>query len=98
MAALTLDQGNMIADAVEERRTRFPDEPLRTSLLVVLFNIADRFAPVACVRCDWHGHKDEAVAVENGPPRCPRCADLPGEPAGMLMQSESPIVLGFGPR
>ena len=55
MVALTIEQANMIADAVEERRTLFPDEPLRTSLLVVLLNISDRFAPVACVRCDCLG-------------------------------------------
>ena len=55
MVALAIEQANMIADAVEERRTLFPDEPLRTSLLVVLLNISDRFAPVACVRCDCLG-------------------------------------------
>lgn len=95
MVALAIEQANMIADAVEERRTLFPDEPLRTSLLVVLLNIFDRFAPVACVRCDWHGIKHEAN-VEGRLPMCPRCAE--GGASGMLMQSESRVVLGFGPR
>lgn len=95
MAALTIEQANMIADAVDERRTLLPDEPLRTSLLVVLFNIGDRFAPVACVRCDWRGLKHEAN-VERRLPMCPRCAE--GGATGMLMQSESRVVLGFGPR
>jgi hypothetical protein len=70
MAALTVHEMNEIAQAVMARQERFKDEALNMSIMVVLANIGDRFAPVSCVAGEWSGHKKD-LQPSTGIPKCP---------------------------
>lgn len=69
---LSLEEGYQVAEAIEARQSRFQDEPLRESILVVLFNFGDRYIQVKCVAGEWEGIKADIPRREGGGiPLCP---------------------------
>lgn len=68
---LSTEDVEMIFEAVRVRQTNF-DEPAGLSILVVMLNIGDRFAPVECIEQEWQGlKKDIPVPEDGGIPKCP---------------------------
>ncbi len=59
-----------IAEAIEQRQQRFPDETLTMSVGVVLMNYGERQVNVRCVADEWTGTKGE-LAPRDGVPLCP---------------------------
>lgn len=69
---LSVQDIEMIAEAVLERQENFRDEPVDVSLCVVLSNIGDRFAQVSCINGEWTGVKFKAnLRIVSDIPRCP---------------------------
>ena len=71
---LTMDQVGEIIDSIEYRRSRF-DEPMSTSLKVVLLNWGNGEKEVRCIDGTWAGRKRDLrqwnLEPRNGPPLCP---------------------------
>ncbi len=67
--ALKVRDLDMILGALTERQDRC-QETWPFSMGVVLFNIGDRFTPVACVAGEWSGLKGDIPRSE-GIPKCP---------------------------
>ena len=69
---LSIDDCDMIVEAIERRQENFPEEKLGISVAVVLFNIGNRFAPVYCINGEWKGLKKDIPKREGGGvPLCP---------------------------
>lgn len=68
--ALDLDDVEMLISAIADRRENFPDEPGAVTIMVVLLNIGDRFAPVECLEKEWTGVKQD-IPSGDGIPKCP---------------------------
>ncbi len=66
---LKLRDLEMIVEALTERQSSC-QETLPFSMGIVLFNIGDRFTPVACVAGEWSGVKGDIPRAE-GIPKCP---------------------------
>ncbi len=74
---MDLDMADEISTKIQYRQHRF-DEPLDTSIKVVLFGYGDAHRIAHCVSGDWSGpKKDMVLAVPDGIPVCPKC----GQPA-----------------
>lgn len=70
---MNMDMAVEISDIIEMRQDRF-DEPLATSIKVVLFGYGDSRRIAHCIFGDWSGPKSEMVqAKPNGIPLCPVC-------------------------
>ena len=61
-----------ISDSIEMRQDRF-DEPLATSIKVVLFNYGDKRRIAYCIFGDWSGPKSDMNIAPSGLPICPKC-------------------------
>lgn len=72
MEELTLEMASEIADVIERRQGKF-NEPLGTSIRVVLLNYGDERRIAHCMSCDWSGPKSELAEAPSGLPLCPRC-------------------------
>lgn len=70
---ITVEDIEMILEAVKNRQENFKDEPAKMSFALVLFNIGDRFAPVSCVAGEWSGLKTDIPKSDNLDelPKCP---------------------------
>lgn len=71
---LTVEDFDMIMEAVEQRQHNWPEEPFKMSMGLVFFNIGDRFAPVSCIdeTHKWEGLKKDIPKDPNdGVPKCP---------------------------
>lgn len=82
---ISMEDVEMIMDAIGKRRQNFPDESVAITFALVLKNIGDRFTPVECIEQEWKGIKFELPKGE-GVPTCPN-----GHP---LMQDRG-ITLGW---
>lgn len=73
------------------RKDKFPNEELRVSLGVILFNLGDAFTHVICFGGEWHGYKFNLQSGE-GIPTCPNghvlMADRPGLTLGWVENKE----------
>lgn len=73
-SALTVEDFDMIMEAVEQRQHNWPEEPFKMSMGLIFFNIGDRFAPVSCVdeTHAWEGLKSDIPKdPTGGVPKCP---------------------------
>jgi len=66
---LNMEELMDMAESVAFRRSNF-DEPLETSVAVVLANTGDHMTEVACVNGEWSGVKGDLTAGP-GIPKCP---------------------------
>lgn len=69
--ALRVEDVDLILESVNARQKIWANEPIDMSLKVVLFNIGDRFAEVACVGGEWSGTKTTFPPGQTGVPKCP---------------------------
>lgn len=71
--AITVDDMDMMLQAMGERQAKHPDEPAALSMYVVFNGIGDRFTPVQCIEQEWSGVKqDIPKRDEKGEkPKCP---------------------------
>ena len=67
---LTVDQAGEISDAMRFRQSHFSDEPLETSIIVVLLNWGDKYKSVVCTAGEWSGVKAD-LGLGEGLPHCP---------------------------
>lgn len=67
---LTIDDVNTLIDAINLRQVNFPDEPLAMTIMMILLNIGDRYAPIYCTVCEWSGIKQD-LQGGTGIPTCP---------------------------
>ena len=68
--ALGMDELQAIADKIARRRDLWPDEPIQTSVLVVLCNAGDDRVAVSCIVGEWSGTKAD-LSGGGGLPMCP---------------------------
>lgn len=68
--SITTEDFDMILEAIGKRHQNFPNEPPVLSMAIVMMNIGDRFAPVACVEGEWKGHKKDLYGGVDVP-KCP---------------------------
>ena len=54
---LGIEEASQIAESIQYRQGHWVDEPLAQSIMVVLFNCGDKYAPVSCVGGEWSGNK-----------------------------------------
>lgn len=83
---LSLDDVEMILDAVRLRKRNFPTEPEDVTMLLVLLNIGDRYTSVACINGEWVGQKQDIPKGE-GIPMCPN--------GHVLTQSNTRLAVGW---
>ena len=69
-APLSMEDMDMIFEAVRDRQKNFPDEPAGLSFYIVISGIGDRFRPVQCTEQEWEGIKKDIPKGE-GVPKCP---------------------------
>lgn len=67
---MDIEHAEAIANKIERRYDQF-DEPLRQSIMVVLFGYGDEYTRVECTQGEWSGIKRHAVAIDGGLPHCP---------------------------
>ena len=67
-----LEMANDISEIIQYRLEKF-DEPLDTSIKVVLLNYGDSQRIAHCIRGDWSGPKSEMGRHSSGLPICPSC-------------------------
>jgi len=67
---LSLDDIQMILDAIEARQNNFPGEPKEISLIAVMIGIGDRYTMVQCTNNEWVGQKKD-IKKGSGIPTCP---------------------------
>lgn len=60
----------IVLSAIEKRQANFPDEPAAFSMVMIMMNIGDRYAPVTCINGEWSGFKQDLQGGE-GIPKCP---------------------------
>ena len=71
MTHLSLEEAAEIANMIQMRRGRFPDEELETSVMMVLLNCGESSVRVGCTGSErWTGAKGELTPRE-GIPLCP---------------------------
>lgn len=85
---LTINDVEMILEALQLRNNNFPNEPGEMTLGIVLLNIGDRFAPVSCVAGEWEGIKQDIPKSENP-------EDLPMCPNGHVLTQGPGLKLGW---
>jgi hypothetical protein len=59
-----------IVELIVHRQNAYPEEGLETSIMMVLVNYGNRFAPAFCVNGEWSGHKVDLISG-SGIPKCP---------------------------
>lgn len=66
----SLEDMEMVFEAVKERQEKHPEEAAGLSLWVVFSQIGERFRKVQCVEQEWEGVKQD-IPVSLGDPKCP---------------------------
>ncbi len=69
---MTIEMADEISNVIQSRQQRF-QEPLDTSIKVVLLNYGDGRRIAQCTRGDWSGPKADLGQTGSGLPVCPRC-------------------------
>ena len=82
---LTIEDLDMILEAVAVRHNNFPNEPMAMTFMLVMFNIGDRFSPVECTNGEWSGLKKDVG----------RTGDLPTCPDGHPLTQGPGLKLGW---
>lgn len=67
---VTIEDIEEILDAVKTRGENFPEEPEDMTWMLVLINIGNRYASVACIEGEWVGKKKD-IPPGTGVPTCP---------------------------
>lgn len=83
--SLTINDLEMILEAVQTRQRNFPSEPASMSFILVMMNIGDRFAPVTCVEGEWEGLKVDI----------PKGTDIPQCPNGHVLIQGDGLCIGW---
>lgn len=68
--ALKVEDLNLIVDKIVKRQELYPNESIKVSVGVVLFNIGDMFAPIHCIKGEWRGIKANLIP-DGDIPKCP---------------------------
>lgn len=87
--ALSIEDAYMIFEAIERRKSNFPDEPPEMTCILVLRNIGDRFANVICMneKHAWTGLKKDI----------PKGEGLPTCPEGHVLMQSGGLTIGWLP-
>lgn len=89
--ALSIDDIEMLAEAIQDRQRKFKDEAYIMSFALVLMNVGDRYAPVVCSEGEWTGLKKD-IPRTKGQPACPSGHSLkltgPGLTIGWLQTQD----------
>lgn len=81
--SLSMEDMEMIFEAVRDRQKNFPDEPASLSMWLVFQGIGERFRQIVCIEQEWTGLKKDVLYVGDEP-RCPNGHSLTAE-AGMTI-------------
>jgi len=86
---LSIEDASEIYEAIVKRKENFPDEPLHMTVVLVLLNIGDRYASVACMNEEhgWTGLKKDI----------PKGEGLPTCPEGHVLMQRGGLTIGWLP-
>lgn len=82
---VTMEDFEMILEAVKQRQKNFPDEPASMTFAMIFMGIGDRFTPVTCKELEWEGVKQDI----------PKGTDTPFCPNGHRLIMGPKISLGW---
>jgi hypothetical protein len=74
-AILSMEDLDMVFEAVRERQEKFPDEPAAMSFYTVINGIGERFRTIQCHEQEWETLKKDIPEGE-GALKCPNGHDL----------------------
>ncbi|MET0786949.1 MAG: hypothetical protein ABWY25_09600 [Paenisporosarcina sp.] len=81
---LRMEDYDGIVEIIVHRQALF-SESLETSIMMVLMNYGNRFAPAICVNGEWTGHKLDLISGP-GIPKCPN---------GHVLFEQEGMILGW---
>lgn len=73
---LTMEDMDVLFEAVRERQKKEPGEPAGLSFWVAFQLIGERFRNVECTEGEWKGMKQDVPPFGKGEPKCPNGHDL----------------------
>lgn len=68
--AVSMEDVELILEAISKRKKNFPDEPGALTIALVLMNIGERYSTVTCQELEWTGLKKD-IPKSDEEPRCP---------------------------
>jgi hypothetical protein len=82
---LSIEDVEMLLNALETRSTNFPEESFDLTFALVMLNIGQRFTSVSCINGEWVGQKKDV----------PKGDDVPKCPNGHVLMEGVGIQLGW---
>ena len=76
---MNMEMADEIAEKIGYRQATFDNEPLDTSIKVVMFGYGDSRRIAHCILGDWSGPKSDMNQSESGRPICPKCGRVATE-------------------